>query len=333
MPSKTFVVSDESVNSYGFRVLTEGIQLGNFKKNPVMFFNHDTGGSFWYRDPSYTGPIGRWENIKKENGELLAEAVFDQEDPKGKSLHNKVENDFIRAASIGFRVIATSNDPALMEKGQTYPTITKCELMEISVCDIPANKNALALYDADGNRINLEDTQQLSFALSAVGQHVKLQPAKPNPNKMKLTFLAVWTALSAFFGVKHEDGKESTEVDVSQDKLSELNSRLALVSQLEADNKKLKEDAGKVKDEHAKALKAEQDRSAGLETKVTELTGKFEKLEKKPEQEPGKAAGENKETSGPTDLGSGSLAELNAFSFDTHNLSEKDKKAITAANS
>lgn len=37
---KTFVLSDESVNSYGFRVLTDGIALDNFKKNPVMLWNH-----------------------------------------------------------------------------------------------------------------------------------------------------------------------------------------------------------------------------------------------------------------------------------------------------
>ena len=34
--SKTFVLHDESVNTYGFRMLTSGANLDEFRKNPVM---------------------------------------------------------------------------------------------------------------------------------------------------------------------------------------------------------------------------------------------------------------------------------------------------------
>lgn len=36
----TFLLSDESVNSYGTRVLTAGIRLDDYEKNPVVLWNH-----------------------------------------------------------------------------------------------------------------------------------------------------------------------------------------------------------------------------------------------------------------------------------------------------
>ena len=41
MGKLTFVLHDESVNTYGFRMLTSGANLEEFKKNPVMLLNHD----------------------------------------------------------------------------------------------------------------------------------------------------------------------------------------------------------------------------------------------------------------------------------------------------
>lgn len=36
----TMTVSDETVNRHGYRVLTSGIDIEGFKKNPVMLYNH-----------------------------------------------------------------------------------------------------------------------------------------------------------------------------------------------------------------------------------------------------------------------------------------------------
>lgn len=59
--SKTFVLHDESVNTYGFRMLTSGVNLDEFRKNPVMLLNHN----------DYSLPIGRWENIRIEGAKSL----------------------------------------------------------------------------------------------------------------------------------------------------------------------------------------------------------------------------------------------------------------------
>jgi hypothetical protein len=121
-----FVLSDESKNSYGMAVLTSGINLEQFRKNPVMFYNHNRDG----------GVIGRWENIRAEGSRLLASPVFDESDETGKKVAKKVEAGFIRAASIGI-------DARKIDNGKT---IVSCELIECSVCDIPSNGNAMMLY-------------------------------------------------------------------------------------------------------------------------------------------------------------------------------------------
>lgn len=42
----TFVLHDETVNTYGFRMLTSGANLEEFRKNPVILLNHKRTGSF-----------------------------------------------------------------------------------------------------------------------------------------------------------------------------------------------------------------------------------------------------------------------------------------------
>jgi hypothetical protein len=148
MATKTFVLHDESVNTYGFRMLTSGADLTEFRKNPVMLLNHD----------DWRLPIGRWENIRVEDGKILADHVFDLNDERGEEVAYKVDNDFIRMASIGaWPPLEVSDDPALKLPGQTYPTITKWVVREASIVTIGANHNALAFYDTEGNKIDLTD--------------------------------------------------------------------------------------------------------------------------------------------------------------------------------
>ena len=63
----TFVLHDETVNTYGIRMLTSGANLEEFRKNPVILLNHK----------DWELPIGRWENIRIEGTQILADALFD----------------------------------------------------------------------------------------------------------------------------------------------------------------------------------------------------------------------------------------------------------------
>lgn len=151
----TFVISEESINSYGFRVLSDGIDTTFFLKNPIAFWVHSRP-SGWdkQREPL---PIGRWENLRREGSKWLADLVFDEDDEFAMQLRGKVDKGIINMASAGLRVIATSEDPSVLLKGQTRPTVVQSFLLEISLVDIGSNRNALRLQDEFGTDINLSD--------------------------------------------------------------------------------------------------------------------------------------------------------------------------------
>ena len=150
--AKTFVLSEESVNSYGFRVLTAGIDLTNFEKNPIMLWNHTRS----YSDKNNVIlPIGKWENIRVEEGALKADAVFDMEDEFAASISRKVDKGMINMCSIGFEITEESDSPEHILPGQRRMTVTKCRLREASITDIGSNYNSISLYDKDGKVIEL----------------------------------------------------------------------------------------------------------------------------------------------------------------------------------
>lgn len=152
---QTFVISDESINSYGTRILTEGIDLSLFLNNPIMLWMHSR--AIWGSRKDDVLPIGRWENIRVEGTQLLADAVFDENDEFAMKIKSKVDGGFIKMASANFDIIATSDDASVLEKGQTRPTIIKSLLKEVSLVDIGGNRNALILFDAFGKEIKFAD--------------------------------------------------------------------------------------------------------------------------------------------------------------------------------
>lgn len=155
--SKSFVLSSEGINSYGFRILTSGGDLAQFQKNPVMLFNHVRWGS------DYNGPVGKWLNIRQENNQWIADSDFDLKDAKADILAGKVDDDYLKAASFGIKILELSSDPAMMLEGQEFATVTKWKAIEASICDIPSNDDSLVLYDQDDKVIDL--TSQAFFSL------------------------------------------------------------------------------------------------------------------------------------------------------------------------
>lgn len=155
--AKKLIWTNEDLNSYGFWVLTSGIDMSRFDKNPIMLFNHHRT---WEGRKDEILPIGKWQNRNTdENGVMTAEPVFDMKDDFAAKIANKVEGGFLTACSIGIRIIEVSEDAQYLKPGQTRATVTKCELKEVSVVDIPANPNAagIVLYDENDKVITLSD--------------------------------------------------------------------------------------------------------------------------------------------------------------------------------
>jgi hypothetical protein len=188
-------------------------------------------------------------------------------DPKAAEIARKVDEGFLNACSIGFQILAISEDPADMLAGQTYPTITKCQLMEISIVDIPSNMNAVCCYDESGKRLELN-----------AGMFEKLKathtPTNNLNNMKKITLKAGLIALAAFLGFSGEDAKNDLEVEFTPEKQAELNAKLLSIETLTSEKTQLSTDlAAKVAELTAKVteLTAKNATIAELNAKVTEL--------------------------------------------------------------
>lgn len=129
-----FVLSDETKNCYGIIIKTDGIDTTTFEKNPIMLYMHER-----------KHVVGRWENIRKQNGKLIATAVFDDTTELSRTVKNQVEKGFLRAASIGGDCIECEE-----QKDGTL-IYTKIVLQEASIVDLPANTNAIRLQN-NGNK-------------------------------------------------------------------------------------------------------------------------------------------------------------------------------------
>lgn len=155
--AKSFIIIDESrVNSYGFRTMIDGIDLKQYKRNPILL---------WMHIRAYRGtkdeilPLGRVENLRIEGEErgkkkLLGDFVFDEKDVFAKQISQKVEDGFIRMASAGLDPLEWSDAIELKLPGQTRLTLTKSRLFEVSVVDIGSDDGALALWK-DGKLVTL----------------------------------------------------------------------------------------------------------------------------------------------------------------------------------
>jgi hypothetical protein len=145
---KEFVLTDSSVNSYGFRLLTSGYLMDKYQKNPIGYDMHK-------RD---TGVLVKWDDLRSDGETVYGKPTINLNHPNGQKAIEDIENGFLNAASVGHLVFLEWTDDASQKlPGQIGKTITKWYNRECSLVDIPGNFNALKLYDKDNNEINLAD--------------------------------------------------------------------------------------------------------------------------------------------------------------------------------
>lgn len=184
---KEVVITTSGLNSYGSRVLTEGLSTEQYEKNPVLLWMHRRCFD------GDTMPIGRMENLHMEGDKLIGTPVFDEKDEFALQIKLKWENGFLKMASAGIEIVETSDDPLLLLAGQTRPTITKSKLVEVSIVDIGANDDALQLTH-EGKMLRLaagEDNEVLPLIQNS---ELKIQNTETN---MKQILLALGLSESA----------------------------------------------------------------------------------------------------------------------------------------
>lgn len=151
---KEFLITDSTVNSYGFRLLTSGYLMSEYKKNPIGYHMHDRAG----------GVLLRWEDLRVDGDSVYGKPVINLSHPRAQQTIDEIENGFLNAASVGHLVaLEWTDDPALMLPNQKGPTVTKWFNRELSLVDIPGNFNALKLFDKNENEINLADFTKQKF--------------------------------------------------------------------------------------------------------------------------------------------------------------------------
>lgn len=167
-------ITNETVNSFGFRVLTSGLDVSQYERNPVLLYMHNRGQV-----------IGLVKELKVENGEVTGELCFDEATDLSRQCKKQWEFGSLKMVSMGFVPQEVSDAPELLAEGQTRPTVTKGKLVEVSLVDIGSNDDALVL-GADGEKIDL----------SLNGIHGILTPIKTK-REMELKTIALALGLAA----------------------------------------------------------------------------------------------------------------------------------------
>lgn len=211
----TFILTDETLDAHSERVIARGVDLTRFKQNPVMLFNHIRSVPGFWDEGALSNdsilPIGRWENIKKVNDQITADAMIDMGDDFASKIGQKVKDGIINAVSIGFKALAYSDDPNDKVQGQKGLTITKAELLEASLVDIPANPNALiiskhiASKQKNGEQV---DASNLLFVKSFSRQAGKTENIMENKN----LFDTVKANIKKWFGKDVSTEEEAIQV-------------------------------------------------------------------------------------------------------------------------
>lgn len=121
-----FIVSTGALDSQGERINVDGIDLRDFKKNPVVLWAHD----------GFNLPIAKATKIIKKDGKLIARAKFYLKDDFPRKVYNYIVDGYLKAVSIGGQIIDFAADGI---------TIDQLLMKEFSVVSIGANSEALVV--------------------------------------------------------------------------------------------------------------------------------------------------------------------------------------------
>lgn len=203
-------LTNDRLNSYGYRVLTSGVDVSQYEKNPILLYMHRRGDA-----------IGIIRDIKVEDGEITGEPCFDEATELSRQCKKQWDFGSLRMVSIGFDVLETSDAAEHLVEGQTRPTVTKSRIYEVSVVDIGANDDAIVLRK-DGTQITLGDGGDCPLPLLS---------NKPNNNKPQMELKQIAQTLGL---------PETADEAAVNAKIAELNSQKEEAEKMRKENDDLK---------------------------------------------------------------------------------------------
>ena len=131
-----WTLSTFDLDRFGERIDPQGWDFKRYMDNPVVEWAHR------YDIPA----IGKIEGLAVDNDGLHGVVFFNDKsfDPFGWAIGERVKAGVIRAGSVGFRVIEIEIPSKEDSKDGTRLIFRKQELVEFSICNVPANSFALA---------------------------------------------------------------------------------------------------------------------------------------------------------------------------------------------
>jgi len=131
-----WTLSTYDLDRYGERIDPYGWDFKRYMANPVVEWAHR------YDIPA----IGKIDGLTIDDDGLHGVVVFNSKefDPFGWAIGERVKAGVIRAGSVGFRVIEIEIPSKEDSKDGTSLIFRKQELLEFSICNVPANPFALA---------------------------------------------------------------------------------------------------------------------------------------------------------------------------------------------
>ena len=172
--TKRVRISNENLNSYGTRVLTIGMNVEQYNRNPVLLYMHERGLV-----------IGYMKDLKVEGDEVTGEPVFDEATDLSRRCKKQWEFGSLKMVSVGLDILELSEDPKHLVQGQTSPTISKSKLIEVSIVDIGANDDAIVLQK-DGKRIELGKDGGVELPLLHSNNNQNQKPKQMDQEKLAL---------------------------------------------------------------------------------------------------------------------------------------------------
>lgn len=205
-------ITNDSLNSYGTRVLTAGMNVEQYQRNPVLLYMHERGNV-----------IGYVKDLKVEDGEVTGELMFDEASELSIRCKKQYEFGSLKMVSAGLDILETSEDPELLVQGQTRPTVTKSKLFEVSLVDVGSNDDAIVLQK-DGKKITLgKDSECPLPFLNNNNQNQKQMEQKMVAMQLGLPA----TATEAEINAKLDELKTAKE---ENERLQQKNAALTLAS-------------------------------------------------------------------------------------------------------
>jgi HK97 family phage prohead protease len=131
-----WTLSTFDLDRFGERIDPAGWDYKRYRDNPVVEWAHR------YDIPA----IGKIEGLAADDTGLHGVVIFNGKDydPFGWAIGERVKAGVIRAGSVGFRVIEIELPDKETAKDGTTLIFRKQELLEFSICNVPANPWALA---------------------------------------------------------------------------------------------------------------------------------------------------------------------------------------------